>query len=43
MNAVMPRACLSGSDIANSKIYFATGPEVIQLFLPLMMKLPSAC
>jgi len=24
-------------------MYFATGPEVIQLFLPLITKLPSAC
>ncbi len=39
----MPRAPLSGSVIANSTMYFATGPEVIQLFLPLMTKLPSAC
>src|SRR5690606_26770711 len=41
--AVMPRAPLSGSVIANSTMYFATGPEVIQLFLPLTTKLPSAC
>ena len=39
----MPRACFSGSVIANSTMYFATGPEVIQLFLPLILKLPSAC
>ncbi|KAG1372923.1 hypothetical protein G6F59_018543 [Rhizopus arrhizus] len=43
MKAVMPRAPLSGSLIANSTMYLATGPEVIQLFLPLMTKLPSAC
>ena len=43
MNAVMPRAPLSGSLIANSTMYLATGPEVIQLFLPLTTKLPSAC
>ncbi len=24
-------------------MYLATGPEVIQLFLPLMTKVPSAC
>ena len=35
MNAVMPRAPFPGSVIANSTMYFATGPEVIQLFLPL--------
>ena len=34
----MPRAPLSGSVIANSTMYLATGPEVIQLFLPLMTK-----
>ena len=34
--AVMPRAPLSGSLMANSTMYLATGPEVIQLFLPLM-------
>ena len=34
---------LVGSLIAKSRMYFATGPEVIQLFLPLMMKLPSPC
>ncbi|KAG0736038.1 hypothetical protein G6F24_018502 [Rhizopus arrhizus] len=43
MKAVMPRAPLSGSLIANSTMYLAPGPEVIQLFLPLMTKLPSAC
>ena len=43
MNAVMPLAPFSGSVMANSTMYFATGPEVIQLFLPLMTKLPSAC
>ena len=43
MKAVMPRAPLSGSVIANSTMYLATGPEVIQLFLPLTTKLPSAC
>ena len=34
--AVMPRAPFSGSVMAKSTMYFATGPEVIQLFLPLM-------
>ena len=43
MKAVMPRAPLSGSVMANSTMYLATGPEVIQLFLPLITKLPSAC
>src|SRR3546814_18396072 len=42
-NAVIPRAALSGSVIANSTMYFATGPEVIQLFLPLTTNVPSAC
>ena len=44
MNAVTPLARrLPGSVIANSRMYRATGPEVIQLFLPLITKLPSAC
>ena len=31
---------MPGVVIANSTMYFATGPEVIQLFLPLMTQLP---
>ena len=42
-NAVMPRAPCPGSVIANSTNTSATGPEVIQLFLPLITKVPSAC
>ena len=37
MKALIPRAPLSASVIANSTMYRATGPEVIQLFLPLTM------
>jgi len=42
MNAEMPLAPLPGVVIANSTMYFATGPDVIQLFLPLMTQSPSA-
>src|ERR1041385_5166361 len=42
MNADTPLAPLPGLVIANSTMYFATGPDVIQLFLPLMTQSPAA-
>jgi hypothetical protein len=35
-NAVTPLGPFAGSDIANSSMKSATGPDVIQLFLPLI-------
>ncbi len=40
--AETPFAPIPGVVIANSTMYLATGPEVIQLFLPLMTQSPPA-